>query len=103
MATSITYRYITSAPTIQGGQPVIVGTRIPVAAIIGYHKQGLSVEEILEGLPHLAPAQVYEALSYYHDHVEEMERDHEARRVEQVLHQHNLAVTPDGRITRRAF
>jgi len=29
---------------------------------------GLSVEEILEGLPHLTPAQVYEALSYYHDH-----------------------------------
>lgn len=101
MATSVTYRYITSAPNIQGGQPVISGTRTPVAAIVGYYKQGLSVEEILEGLPHLAPAQVYEALSYYHDHVEELEQDAQARRVEQVLHQHDLAVTPDGRIISR--
>ena len=101
MATSTTYRYITHTPGIQGGQPVIAGTRTPVATIVGYYKQGLSVEEILEGLPHLAPAQIYEALSYYHDHVAELERDHAARRVDQLLHQHHLAVTPDGRIISR--
>lgn len=101
MATSTTYRYITRTPDTQGGQPVITGTRTPVASIVGYYKQGLSVEEILEGLPHLTPSQIYEALSYYHDHVAEMERDGEARRVDQLLHQHNLNVTPDGRIISR--
>jgi uncharacterized protein (DUF433 family) len=101
MATSTTYRYITQAPGIQGGQPIIAGTRTPVATIVGYYKQGLSVEEIPEGLPHLTPAQIYEALSYYHDHVEEIERDNETRGVEQLLQQHNLDVTPDGRIISR--
>jgi uncharacterized protein (DUF433 family) len=46
-----------------------------VKSVVGYYKLGLSVEEILEGLPHLTPAQVHEALSYYHDHQEEIERD----------------------------
>ena len=36
---------------------------------------GMTVEEILEGLPHLKPAEVYDALAYYFDHQEEIERD----------------------------
>jgi len=88
-------------PGIQGGRPIVTGTRTPIAIIVGYYKQGLSVEEILEGLPHLTPAQIYEALSYYHDHVEEIERDSEARGVKQLLQQNNLDVTPDGRIVSR--
>lgn len=58
------YRYITRLPRVCGGRPIIKGTRTPVKAIVGYYKMGLSVEEILEGLPHLTPGQVYEALSY---------------------------------------
>ena len=50
------YRYITRVPGVCGGRPIIKGTRTPVKAIIGYYKFGLSVEEILEGLPHLTPA-----------------------------------------------
>lgn len=98
LATSTTYRYITQTPDVQGGQSVIAGTRTTIATIVGYYKQGLSVEEILEELLHLTPAQVYQALSYYHDHVEEIEHDREPCRVEQLLHQYNLDVTPIGRI-----
>ena len=57
------YRYITRVPEICGGRPIIKGTRTPVKTIVGYYRLGLSVEEILEGLPHLSPAQVYEALA----------------------------------------
>ena len=47
----------------------------PVRTIVGYYKLGYSIEEILDGLPHLTPAQVYDALSYYHDHQAETESD----------------------------
>ena len=92
------YRYITRVPGVCGGRPIIKGTRTPVKAIIGYYKLGLSVEEILEGLPHLTPAQVYEALSYYHDHQAEIERDIQEGQVERLIERYGLKVTADGRI-----
>jgi len=92
------YRYITQSPEICGGRPVIRGTRTAVQTIVGYYKLGLSVEEMLEGLPHLTPAQIYEALSYYHDHVDEIERDLAANQTADLLAQYGLTVTPEGRI-----
>ena len=100
MSDSLTtaYRYITRMPEIQGGRPIVRGTRVPVKAIVGYYKMGLSVEEILEGLPQLTPAQVYEALSYYHDHPAEIERDIEESQVSHLIERYGLKVTADGRI-----
>jgi uncharacterized protein (DUF433 family) len=92
------YRYITSVPGICGGRPIIKGTRTPVKAIVGYYKMGLSVEEILEGLPHLTAAQVYEALSYYHDHQAEIEQDIEDSQAERIIERYGLKATADGRI-----
>lgn len=92
------YRYITRIPGVCGGRPIIKGTRTPVKAIIGYYKLGLSVEEILEGLPYLAPAQIYEVLSYYYDHQSEIEQDIEESQVESLVERYGLKITPDGRI-----
>ena len=92
------YRYVIRVPGICGGRPIIKGTRTPVKTIVGYHKMGLSVEEILEGLPHLTPAQVYEALSYYYDHQSEIEQDIREGQVEHLIERYGLEVTPDGRI-----
>ena len=92
------YRYITRVPGVCGGRPIIKGTRTPVKAIIGYYKLGLSVEEILEGLPHLTPAQIHEALSYYYDHQAEVEQDIEGSRVERLIERYGLKITADGRI-----
>jgi uncharacterized protein (DUF433 family) len=90
--------YITRSPEVCGGQPVIAGTRTPVKSIVGYYKMGLSVEEILEGLPHLSPAQVFAALSYYHDHQAEIERDIADGRVENLIARYGLKALPDGRL-----
>jgi len=100
MSTSVVtkYRYITHVPEICGGRPIIEGSRTPVKTIIGYYKMGLSVEEILEGLPHLTPAQVFEALSYYHDHLTEIEQDIAESRVEFLVERYGLSVTADGRL-----
>ena len=98
ISVSTTYRYITRVAGVCGGRPIIKGTRTPVRTIVGYYKLGLSVEEMLEGLPHLTPAQVYEALSYYHDHASEIEQDIEESRVEHLIERYGLKVTTDGRI-----
>lgn len=97
-ALELEYRYITQTLEVCGGRPAIKGTRTPVQTIVGYYKLGLSVEEILEGLPHLTPAQIHEALSYYYDHVDEIERDIAASRAAEVLARAGLSVATDGRL-----
>jgi len=57
------------------GQPraFIEGTRVRVQDIYAQAEiHGRSAEEIVEGLPHLTLGQVHAALSYLHDHREEI-------------------------------
>lgn len=91
--------HVTVTPGVCGGRPAIRGTRIPVKAIAGYHKLGLRMDEILEGLPSLTPAQVYAALSYYYDHQDEIEQEIQEDRQEQLVARYGLQVAADGRIT----
>jgi uncharacterized protein (DUF433 family) len=61
---------------VTGLQAVIAGTRIPVSIVVGYLRIGETPESLVEHiLPHLTLAQVYDALSYYHDHQDEIERE----------------------------
>jgi uncharacterized protein (DUF433 family) len=66
--------YIESIPTILSGETVIRGTRTPVRAIAEHWKFGDTAEEIAGKLPHLRLAQIFDALGYYDDHREEIER-----------------------------
>ena len=65
-------RYIVRNDKILGGEPIIKGTRTPVRAIVEIWRQGVLPEEIPGQLPHLSLAQVFDALSYYSDHQEEI-------------------------------
>ncbi len=66
--------HIVRAEGVAGGQPVIVGTRISVAFIARLLQVGETAEDIIASYPHLAPAAVYDALSYYLDHKDEVDR-----------------------------
>jgi prevent-host-death family protein len=66
--------YIVRRSDISGGEPLIRGTRISVRHIIERVQAGQSIADLLAALPHVTPAQVYAALSYYHDHQAEMDR-----------------------------
>ena len=58
-----------------GGKPAIHGTRIKVSQIVIYHNEmGYSPAKILEMFPHLNLEKIYDALSYYYDHQEEIDR-----------------------------
>jgi uncharacterized protein (DUF433 family) len=65
-------RYVTSNPEILGGEPIIIGTRTSIRAIVGLWRLGIMPEEILNHLPHLTLAQVFDALSFYLDHQAEI-------------------------------
>ena len=73
--------YIESVPDVLGGEPVVKNTRTPVRAIVERWKFGESAEEIVRNLPHLRLAQVFDALGYYDDHREEIEKYIELNRV----------------------
>ena len=73
--------YIESVPAVLSGEPVIKNTRTPVRAIVERWKFGESPEEIVCTLPHLRLAQIFDALGYYDDHREEIEKYIELNRV----------------------
>jgi uncharacterized protein (DUF433 family) len=72
------HRYIVTDDQILSGEPIIQGTRTPVRAIVELWRQGLAPETIPSRLPYLSLAQVFDALSYYSDHPEEIHQ-HMAR------------------------
>lgn len=59
---------------VGSGEPIILGTGIMVRTIIEQYQLGSSIDELLWDYPILTPAQVYDALAYYHDHKTEMDR-----------------------------
>ena len=69
------YRNIEKAPDRCGGRAVVAGTRIRVATILACHRQGMTIEEILQEYGHLRPADVHDALAYAYEHAEEIEAD----------------------------
>ena len=69
-----------------GPRAVVKNTRVGVDVIVGYNRAGYTPEQIAchqngrskklmagDLLPHLTLAQVYDALAYYHDHVDEID------------------------------
>lgn len=57
-----------------GGNPIIKGTRISVANIAGFYLMGFGPEEIQRELPQLTLAQVYDAIAYFLDHRDDINR-----------------------------
>jgi uncharacterized protein (DUF433 family) len=72
MAVDTGHKYIASDPNILSGEPIIIGSRTPVRAIVELWRLGIAPEEIPNRLPHLTLAQVFDALSYYSDHQSEI-------------------------------
>lgn len=69
--------HITVKKGVCGGAPIVKDTRTSVANIAGYYRLGLSPEEIQQELPHLTLAQIFDALAFYFDHRQEIDREME--------------------------
>ena len=51
-------------PAILGGKPVVKGTRIPVVLILRALAEGMSVEELIDGYPHLTREDILDAKAF---------------------------------------
>ena len=65
-------RHVTRDNNLLHGEPIIVGTKTPVRAIVELWRLGDSPEDIPNHLPYLTLAQVFDALSFYSDNQAEV-------------------------------
>jgi uncharacterized protein (DUF433 family) len=71
----VVHPYVERRPGVQGGRPVIKGSRFPISSVVQNHRRGLSVDEIIDIFPWLRPEELYDALSYYYDHRAQIEQE----------------------------
>ena len=90
--------HIVTIPGVLGGEPVIAGTRIGVAFIARLVQAGEEPSEIVAAYPHLAPAAVYDAVSYYLDHREEIDTIISESTLEGLAERYGFSIQEDGRI-----
>lgn len=81
MVTKTEHIYVVREDNILSGEPIIRGTRTPVRAIVETWRLGVTPDEIPSRLPHLTLAQVFDALSYYSDHQDEINEHIERNRI----------------------
>jgi uncharacterized protein (DUF433 family) len=63
------YPHVVRIEGVRGGRPVVEGTSLEIWVIVAnYYQYQMSVEELITDWPHLTPAKIYGALTYYHDH-----------------------------------
>ncbi len=67
----MTYSRITVEHDKMGGVPCIRGLRIPVATIVGMFANGMELNELLSEYPDLEKDDVFEALAYAAEAVNE--------------------------------
>ena len=79
------HAHVERRPGVQGGRPVIRGTRVLVSTLVVTYRGGASIEDLLADFPHLRPAQIHDALSYYYDHQDEIDREIDELNSEQAV------------------
>ncbi len=89
--------HVVRVPGVLGGEPVIAGTRIGVAFIARLVQAGEEPSEIIATYPHLAPAAVYDAISYYLDHEEEIGALFENSTLEELAQRYGVDFDSRGR------
>ena len=83
MVSSTNHCYVVKDDYILNGEPIIRNTRTPVRAIVEIWRLGVPPEEIPERLPHIKLSQVFDALSYYSDNKEEINKYIERNRIDE--------------------
>lgn len=81
----IAHPHIVTDSAICGGSAVIQGTRFPVRSVVNYVlHHGCTPEELVAKFSHLTLAQIHDALAYYYDNREDIDREMTENREERV-------------------
>jgi uncharacterized protein (DUF433 family) len=65
---------VSQDPHIQGGEPVVKGTRVTVASVRLAEREWGGVDGVLYAYPQLTAEQVADALAFYLEHREEIDQ-----------------------------
>ncbi|GFP20979.1 hypothetical protein HKBW3S43_00220 [Candidatus Hakubella thermalkaliphila] len=95
---NLEHKYVTVG---KDREAFIRGTRVKVKNLIIHYKSGMPIEEILEGFPNIAPAQLFDALSYYHDNQQEIEASIRRDDLKEIKKEFKLELQLDGTLKRR--
>jgi uncharacterized protein (DUF433 family) len=80
-ALGVSKEHITKTPGVCGGRACIAGTRVRVMDVVRHHEAGVPATEIASKFcTPITVADVYAALTYYHDNRAEIEHDFEVHR-----------------------
>ncbi|MFQ5715424.1 MAG: DUF433 domain-containing protein [Candidatus Scalinduaceae bacterium] len=75
-ARSLEHPYVSIDPKVSQGSPTITGTRIRIIDIaIEYDRLGLTPDQIIDAHPHLNLEAVHDALSYYYENRESIDKE----------------------------
>jgi uncharacterized protein (DUF433 family) len=66
---------VSETPGINGGYPVVRGTRTPVRVLVEYYRQTDDFDRVVALVPHLTAEQVRGALDYYVLHSARVDED----------------------------
>ena len=67
--------HVSQDENICNNSTIITGTRTPVRSIVAYHKNGLTAEEIAAKLHYLSLSEIYDALAFYYDNKDFIDKD----------------------------
>lgn len=75
-------QYIKRVPGVQGGEPIIAGTRTPVRSVVVQYFEVYrgDLAEVQRALLHLTETQINAAIAYYAAHRAEIDADIEAQK-----------------------
>ena len=88
--------YIVRREGFRGGRPILRGSSMPVWLVAAMWRSGDTADDILRAYPHLEPAAVYDAISYYLDHRAEIEAQIEENRIERALKETGATMNAEG-------
>jgi uncharacterized protein (DUF433 family) len=91
--------YVVRRAGYRGGRPILKGSAIPVWLVAAMWKAGDSLEEIGQTYPHVDAAAIYDAISYYLDHQQEIEEEIAENRIERVLSDAGATMDEQGLVT----
>lgn len=74
-AAKLVYAHIVKEPGYCGGKAAIDATRVRVMNVVFLWKQSKTIAAIQECYPDLNEGQIHAALSYYYDHLDEIEAE----------------------------
>jgi uncharacterized protein (DUF433 family) len=80
------------------GEPVISGTRVGVALIARLLQAGEDPSEIVAAYPGLAPAAIYDAISYYLDHRLEIDEVISDSTLDALAERYGFRVSKSGKV-----